>query len=532
MKGKYKISPIFVPNNIYNLTDWVPALNDAGEKVNSHSWFDINICHNPSINFVHKYETDTAKIPTSSFKQQMKSIRRRKLDKDPKFICTKKIRLYPTVVQRKILDEWFYAATKMYNITVMHIRKMIYYHGKLIEWASVDSILKSDFRYILKEKRDKIIASLNHPKTISHILDEAIQQAVSNHETCLTNLKEGHIKKFRIRAQSFNRRRYTIKIEADSFRNGSFCVSTFPSMKSSEPMTDIESTATLLYDRDVQKYILLVPVSLEKKDRTINVLDCGVDLGVRTFATAYSKANAVTIGNDLYQQIKKYHRKIDKINELLSIPQDQKEVFVKKITYVQKKIKVNGHAKIVKRKKESMVPKRINRSRLKKGLRKYHRKITDMVRDLHFKSAHYLVTNYDAIYIGKFSTKGILSRRNIKITKKTKRMVGVLAPYLFRERLKYMGNKYGCFVGEVKEYLSTKTCCNCGRINEIGTKKVHKCACGMKTDRDVCSGKTHLKLGYRDYTYNENDLELYHNTKEGVEIVYNKQMNTYDVVEV
>ena len=122
-----------------------------------------------------------------------------------------------------------------------------------------------------------------------------------------------------------------------------------------------------------------------------------------------------------------------------------------------------------------------------------------MVKDLHYKTANYLVNNYDNVYIGKLSTRSILWRNNKKITKKTKRMIGVLAPYMFRQRLAYMGAKYGTFVGEVDEYLTTKTCCNCGRVNEIGRKKEHHCKCGMKTDRDVVGAKNHLKKGYVEY---------------------------------
>ena len=74
-------------------------------------------------------------------------------------------------------------------------------------------------------------------------------------------------------------------------------------------------------------------------------------------------------------------------------------------------------------------------------------------------------------------------------------MIVVLSPYLFRQRLIYMGNKYGSMVYEVDEYLTTKTCSNCGKINEIGKSKIHKCKCGMTADRDENSAKNHLKIG-------------------------------------
>ena len=74
-------------------------------------------------------------------------------------------------------------------------------------------------------------------------------------------------------------------------------------------------------------------------------------------------------------------------------------------------------------------------------------------------------------------------------------MIGVLSPYKFRQILKYMGYKYGCQVIEVDEYMTTKTCSNCGRIKDIGGSKVYDCECGMTADRDENSAKSIMKKG-------------------------------------
>lgn len=111
-------------------------------------------------------------------------------------------------------------------------------------------------------------------------------------------------------------------------------------------------------------------------------------------------------------------------------------------------------------------------------------------------------------------------------------MVGVLSPYRFRQILKYMGNKYGVSVNEVSEYLTTQTCSNCGKRNKIGRKKIYKCKCGMKADRDVNSGKNMLKVGYaNDSIMNQdNDLKIYHNNE--MDIVYNKKIKNYEIYEI
>ncbi|AVG46740.1 hypothetical protein [Acanthamoeba polyphaga mimivirus] len=151
---------------------------------------------------------------------------------------------------------------------------------------------------------------------------------------------------------------------------------------------------------------------------------------------------------------------------------------------------------------------------------------------MHYKSAYYLVTNYDNIHIGKLSTKGILSKNNKKISRHTKRMVGVLSPYLFRQRLNHMAHKYGATVFEVNEYLTTKTCSNCGKINELEAKKVHKCKCGMKTDRDVNAAKNILKVGYQynSTLHQVNDIDIIETDNHIV--TFNKVIKEYEVFEV
>ena len=230
---------IYVPNEHYGLSDWVPLIDDDFVEIDTHSWFDIRICKNPFEPPPKKHITNTAIIPTESFIQQMKTIRRRKLDKEPVFLCTKKIRIYPTEWQKFILDEWFNAATRMYNITLYYVRRGIFIDHILMNIDSVEEYLKhTDFRSILKNDRDKIIQSMDHP-IVGHLLDEIINHVVSSYKTCITNLKNGNIKKFRIRSWQYHRRRYILKIESNLFRSGTFCGRTFPSMKSSDPLTNV-----------------------------------------------------------------------------------------------------------------------------------------------------------------------------------------------------------------------------------------------------------------------------------------------------
>ena len=479
---KKKYESIHIPNKKLGITDWIPGVDKKFNDVPTHSWFDINFFNNPKRITPKRYTKIIPEIPPDSLKQQTKSIKMRKSDKTPDFLYTEKIRLYPTEYQREILHLWFDAYSEMFNVTIVYLRENIKY-------STIDEIKESkkflnfiNCRAQLKEKRDSIKKSIN-PQIQTVILDEAIHHAISNYKTCLTNYENGNIKQFRIRKLSKNRTRKILKLESLCFNNNTFCRRVFPEMKSSSNLNDITKTSTLQYNSDTKKYILLVPRVMEPSKITKKETSCGIDLGVRTFATVYSPTSVYSICNDAVDnpKIKKCHNKIDRIHELLNLEEGKYKVPYKE--------KIDGEI-VVKR-----ITKKINKTKLKKSLRKYHRKIQNKVMDMHYKTCHKLVHTFDEIFIGELSTKGILSKKNVKITSRTKRMVGVLSPYMFRQRLKYMGYKYGTQVTEVNEYLTTKTCSNCGKINELGAKKIHECDCGMIADRDENAAKNILKVG-------------------------------------
>jgi putative transposase len=450
--NKFIKNEIYVSNKELGISEWIPPSDKKYRDLNTHSWYNHKIFFNPDEQIVDKYK----KIAPSE------------LTKDSQFISVKKIRLYPTFNQKFILDQWFNAFAKMFNITVNYLRSQIKINKNLDFFQALKIANFISVRGLLKEKSKELIESMGKFKIPVHILDEAVNQAVSNYKTSLTNLKNNIIRKFRVREWNMNKRRKIIKIESSFFRNGTFCSRTFPVMASSEPLNDINKTCTLIFDRDTKKYILLVPYDVEKKEITKKKISCGIDLGVRSFATVYSHKSTHSICEESYKNPSIYNciNKIDKLNDLLNVNKE------------------NENWK--------------KRTLLKKALIKYHRKINNKIKDMHYKVSHKLVNKYDNIYIGKLNTLKILSKSNITISRKVKRTIGMLAPYKFRETLKYMGDKYGTTVIEVNEYMTTKTCSECGRTNEIGKSKIHKCKCGMEADRDENAAKNIMKVGMKN----------------------------------
>ena len=462
-----KPDPIYYPNADINLTDWVPPLDAKVHYLNTDSWFDMNYIKNYENIEINEYQKQIPIISPESIKQQLASFKRRKIVKEPEFICAKKIRLNPDSNQKRILQLWFDAFDKMYNKTVDYLRDVIFHNKKLQLDVAYDEINFRFLRTNLKEYNDEIIQSMDKKDRIKvHIMDEAIKLACANYKGCVTKFVKGDIKKFRVRELSKGRRRRILFIEASFFKNSTFCKDVFPEMKSSEPLDNINKTCTLQYDNDSKKYILLVPKVIPQTIRTITERSCGVDQGVRTFAEIYSETGVYSIGNDIESEMKTYQRKNKKITNLLNpVNQDPNK----------KKKRMN----------------------LIKGLRKYNKKITDKINELHFKTAHLLIQRFDTIYLGKISTSNIVSKKkNSNLSPGTRKMMNLLSFYKFRVIMQYMGNKYGVKLVLVNEYLTTRTCSNCGKDNKnIGSKEYYKCDCGMLTGRDANAAKNIYKVG-------------------------------------
>jgi len=76
-----------------------------------------------------------------------------------------------------------------------------------------------------------------------------------------------------------------------------------------------------------------------------------------------------------------------------------------------------------------------------------------------------------------------------KLRSKTARAMLSWGHYRFKEFLKFKGREYSCNVIEVNEAYTSKTCSKCGKLQNIGSKKIFRCKCGLEIDRDLNGAK-------------------------------------------
>lgn len=421
---------------------WSPS-SIQFEKINSNSWFDIQ--YYKEHNVPYSGSIKETKLPEKSVKC---------------LIVDMKL----TPKQKTIFKRWMLTYGLMYNET---LRKIKYIYETTNEYILNFQRIRTDH---LKTIKNTLILNSNVPdiegdtQIKAHMLDGAIRLACANYKSALTNYKCGYIKKFRIRYWRINRPSYIIDIEPSYFKKNSICPKIFGDIKClynnkifnlDDISTKYKSECKVQYNKLTNKFNLIVPIkeNIIKEDKEQKVVS--IDLGLRTFMTCMSESEVIKIGNNVYDELKPYMSKIDKLHNNKNNSQ--------KLTNKEKKIE--------------------NRCYLN---------MKNKVIDLHWKSIKFLTSRYKHILIGDLSIKGV-SQKDVSVLGKLMKRIGYqLSFFRLRQRLEYKSISSGINYSLVNERYTSKTCSQCGYYDEeLGNSKVFNCSrCQMKMDRDVngCRG--------------------------------------------
>ena len=410
-----------------NKDTWYPTLLQANNQLETNSWFDI------------KEYTNT--INPNILVEKPLSIN---------YLKTFKYQIYPNESQKIKLDNWFNKSIDVYNLTNSFLKQML--DGLDLKDSNIIDPLVN-FQWVRKQVYP-IVSKISKDYSINkHCLDMSTKHCVTMYKSAISNFKNGYIKEFKIGNLSYSSRRRNLGIEKGMVKkNNGFCVRDFGEMKSDIQLkTVITRDSIVQYDNFTKKYYIITP---RDKQRCIVVSKeplCGIDIGVRTFATVYSHNKCYEIGTDLARKkIDKYLSRIDKIKSHL----DQN--LITETT--------------------------ANKARLK-----YSDSMSNRITDLHNKIGSFLLSRYDIINIGKVSIKKMISNLDSNLQDITKRRLVTLSHFRFRERLKLMAKGLCGKINEIDEYMTSRTCCKCSNIkNDLGANKIYECiSCKLKIDRDI-----------------------------------------------
>jgi len=139
--------------------------------------------------------------------------------------------------------------------------------------------------------------------------------------SCLTNLKNGHIKHFRLRYLKCTKDSKCIKIEKDFISKSglTFCPTVFKEpfclkrQKNGKledfSLKEIKCDFLIHYNKKTNSFTLLNPIKTKPEELHKNKDTLSLDPGILTFQTGYSTNKCIEIGTNLQNKIRKYLKK-------------------------------------------------------------------------------------------------------------------------------------------------------------------------------------------------------------------------------
>lgn len=306
-------------------------------------------------------------------------------------------------------------------------------------------------------------------KTPKEIRTNAIKQVLSNYKTCYTNMKNGNINNFKMKFRSKKQLNKHIIIPKAGFKilennqiqlYPKFIKKTIRYKKDKQLNQDVKVLDNIKIITNTYDHIHVhIPIQIEhfSKPKTKEKKICSLDPGIKTFQTIYGVDNIIKSGFNDRNELLKMNKLID--------------------NYISLKSSVNKYYK-----------KKINNKIISLRTKMYNK-----IDEVHWKTINYIIKNYNTILLPKFGIQknGILS---ILQDKKSKRNLLSWRHYNFKNRLIYKSHINKCIIKIVDESYTSKTCTNCGWINNnLGSQDIFKCKdCKIEIDRDTTGSRNIL----------------------------------------
>ena len=432
----------WLPTEIDSVASPTNCLNSSFRNIKSNSWFSTKILNNPQT--LNSPMTSSLLSPSTPVEQWEKED-----------IVARKIRIYPNQHQKKVFKEWFGVRRFVYNKVLSAIEN----DKEKINFMSLRN------KHVTLKNNDSIQPfEVNVPKDIRA---GAIRDLVKNYNTAFSLLKKKQVSHFKM---SYSRKKDTPSIEipktAIDWSQQSIGIDIYKKkelgkIKVSKRQSKKDYILKPTHDcrlmcQDDQWY-LVIPMDKKRNHPPCSLKQeiCALDPGIKTFQTIYSNDNVVKISKDPLV-LKRLQQKLDLLQSLRS----------------KKKIKQSSYTR--------------NRKRL-------YRRQSNLINELHFKTASYLTDNYKTIILPTFESQ--------KMTKNSKRRQAnrnllELQHYKFKERLKEKCLQRHCQLHICTEEYTSKTCGRCGKIESLKNYDVFECyQCGIKIDRDT-NGARNIMLKF------------------------------------
>ena len=417
-----------------------PLLN----AVKVESWYSTIVNHH------HTKNLPQTSYPFLQFSQPVQT------DCESTKIKSRKIRIFPTKKQKKILEVWFGMYRWFYNRAVEKMEENTDFNFQRT---------RNDMRN--EQRRFELPEWVENKKLYcSKIISEAVHDVSKNYKTSFANLKAKNISNFKMHFKTKKQRMQHLTLEKSCFRkkDNAILPTFLGKMRGTGYVENglrvlyseikIDCDCSIIYDKRLKTYTLVVPMKEEKIIKCENQAPyefISLDTGVRTFQTGYCPSgHTLEIGKDASK----------KLIKLL----EQKDILRSKADLCRNK-----------RKKQ-----KIWRSFFKK-----QKRIENLIDEIHFKTCDFLTSTYKTVMLPVFETSQMIKQR--KLGKMTKRLLTIFQYYKFKQRLLEKAKWTNTKIMLVDESFTSKTCTGCGWYNtKLGSSKIFKCnECKLIIDRDI-----------------------------------------------
>lgn len=455
---------LWLPTKTGSVVSDLKQYNGLLKVTEGDSWFSIER------KLPLKKNSSTTSLLSSLYSQPVYT------DSEATNLKSRKIQLYFSMKQKKIIKEWFGVYRWYYNRTIDLIKEInkrekiknvlnTFFSQKLNIPSNNIVKKKSNYSEItlrnkLREKyryneKGKLPIWCSLEQIPSRIIDGAIRRCSENYLNNIKKLQSGLISSFTLKYKTKKDINQSIDLTKDLFSKtkNSFSLKYIGNYIRSNInfKGKIKNDTVLQYDKYLDTYHLTI-INECRNDKQIPYSGViALDPGERVFLTGYSpQTHTLEIGKGITSISLKFQKEIDILNS--------------------KKDKTKN-----KKRKKSFL----------KVIRRKNLRLKNLRDELHWKTINFLTKTYKTIMLGDLSVKSISSKKK-NLNKKSKKGFSFLSLFQFRKRLEEKCKDRGNEFLFIDESYTTKTCTRCGNENKkIGSSKIFSCFnCSLETARD------------------------------------------------
>jgi putative transposase len=442
---KPKLSKISAVDSTSSGKDCSPYWSDLGAAISSRLLLPlVSDCVGSDLNYSSLWQSKT--VDQSWFSQVLYTAQ--SPNSQPIFLpsltssvaeCTdleatarrsKKIRIFLNPEQKSLLKQWFGVSRFVFNTTVKYLQEP----STKANWMAIKTGILNGLPEWAKTVPDQI-------KSIA-IKDAclAVKKAKSDFK------KTGKICRVNFRSRKDTKQSLYIPKSAIKSMGIYHTVLGQSKLKEALPKDFSDGRLTLAYG----EYCLIISEEVQPQRTDNQGRVVALDPGVRTFMTFFSESSYGWLGNNSNLQIQKLCFKLDKlISKISKAPRAQKK-------------------------------------RFKEASDRLKAKIQHLVKELHHKTARFLVDNFDVILLPSFESCSMVSKSRRKIRSKTVRQMLTLLHYQFKKHLEWKAWESGKVeLTNINEAYTSKTVSWTGEIKKIGGSGIMSSVDGSRMNRDL-----------------------------------------------